>query len=67
MKIYRESQMDCGGFKSPNKGSHLDTQLFEGCPNRSLNEQKKNQNKKRKSKEKCKKTEFSLDFIIKEI
>jgi hypothetical protein len=61
MKIYKLSQMDCGGF-GPAKG-HLDTQTFPDCPDRSLSKQK---DKKKKNKcENCKKAD--TDFVIKEI
>lgn len=52
MKIYRISQMDCGGF-GPAKG-HLDTQLFTDCPSRDLKEQKKHPKKKKHSCPHCK-------------
>ena len=61
MKIYKLSQMDCGGF-GPASGK-LDTQLFPDCPNRSLTKQK---HKKKKNKcETCKKAE--TDFIVMDI
>jgi hypothetical protein len=41
------SSNECGGFKPPKKGQHLDTQLFPECPSRSLSEQKKRRKKKK--------------------
>lgn len=49
---YTVSQMNCGGYKSPKSHSHLDTQMFPDCPNRSLSTQK---DKKKDHKCTCKK------------
>ena len=67
MKIVKLSKSDvtytgwgnnCGGFKDPGKGEHLDTQLFPGCKRKK--KKKKADEKKEVKKEAQNDKKFNL-------